>query len=183
MLDHLLDLPSNPRQALAYLAPWLLIAASAAILGMAFAFEHIGGLRPCVLCLQQRWPHAIVVGLGVLIIAGRTPPWLTSAILVLAGIVLFVGAGIAFFHVGVEQHWWEGTASCGTGGLTGGTAGELRAQLLSTPMVRCDEVVWSLLGLSMAGWNFVLSVILGSIMVLAGFDRLKGWFTAYRSAQ
>lgn len=166
---------TNPRQLLVDWAPHLLIVASAAILGMAFAFEHIGGLRPCALCLQQRWPHAIVVGLGLLIVAGRPPLWLTSSILVIAGAILFYGAATAMFHVGVEQHWWEGTEACGTGDLTGASVAELRAQLLATPMIRCDEVVWSLLGLSMAGWNFVLSVLLGSIMVLAGIDRFSDW--------
>lgn len=178
MADH----SENARQFLADWSPYLLIVASASILGMAFAFEHIGGLRPCELCLQQRWPHAIVVGLGLLIVAGRPPAWLSAGVLVVAGAVLFYGAATAMFHVGVEQHWWDGTAACGTGDLSGASVAELRAQLLATPLVRCDEIVWSLLGLSMAGWNFVLSVVLGSIMVLAGFDRFTDWRAGARAS-
>ena len=182
MLDRFADLPANPRHALAVTAPWLMVLASAALLGLAFAFEYLGGLRPCALCLQQRWPHAIAVGIGLLIVAGRPPAWLAALMLAAAGVTLFIGASIAFFHVGVEQHWWQGTAGCGAGALGGGTAAELRAQLLDTPMVRCDEIVWSFLGLSMAGWNFILSVCLGSIVLLAGIDRFKDWYADHRTA-
>ncbi|MEM1400102.1 MAG: disulfide bond formation protein B [Pseudomonadota bacterium] len=181
MTDLVSQLRANPRRALADQAPWLLILASAIILASAFAFEHIGGLLPCVLCLQQRWPHAIVVGIGLLILAGRPPNWASGLALIAAGGVLFYGAAVAMFHVGVEQHWWAGTSGCGTGALTGATAAELRAQLLATPVARCDEIVWSLLGLSMAGWNFILSVILGSIVALAGFDRFSDWYRATRT--
>lgn len=152
----------------ARLGPWLIAGSSLALLAGAFAFQHLGGLAPCVLCIWQRWPHAVAAALavvaGLLTLAGRrgpAPTWLMIA----AGGVLLAGAGIAGFHVGVEQHWWEGTAECGTTG-TAASVAELKARLLETPVARCDEVAWSLLGISMAGWNLLLSLGLGGLSFL-----------------
>ena len=138
-------------------APALILAASATALGFAFAAQYGFGLAPCVLCLYQRWPFAIAIVLGALGIAlaasGRSPGW----VLALAGLVFTANAGIAFYHVGVEQHWWRGTASCSAVVGQAKTLAELKAQVLAAPLVRCDEVAWSFLGLSMAGWNVLLS--------------------------
>lgn len=148
--------------------PWLVAGSSLALLAGAFAFQHLGGLAPCVLCIWQRWPHAIAAVLalvaGLLTPAGRggaAAAWLMVA----AGVMLLAGAGIAGFHVGVEQHWWEGTAECGTT-ETAASVAELKARLLETPVARCDEVAWSLLGISMAGWNLLLSVGLAGLSFL-----------------
>jgi disulfide bond formation protein DsbB len=77
---------------------------------------------------------------------------------------MLIGAGIAGFHVGVEQQWWAGTAECG--GLTGQakTVEELKAQLFATPVTRCDAVAWSLFGISMAGWNLIVSAAGGVLL-------------------
>ena len=149
----------------------VVLAASAGVLGTAFLFQFVGGLQPCVLCIYQRWPYvaAIVLATGALLFAGdRGRPWLLGT----AGAVFLVGAGIAFFHVGVEQHWWQGTASCG-GGPSADTVEALKARLLAAPVVRCDEVAWSLFGISMAGYNVLLSLAL-SAFSLFGAWRLGG---------
>lgn len=148
---------------------WLAMGSGALLLG-ALAFQYLGGLDPCVLCLWQRWPHGVVAVLGLagfFAVGGDRGRAAVSALLAL---VLVAGAGIAAFHVGVEQGWWEGTAACTGGGATaagGLSASDLRQQLLSEPVVRCDAVAWSLFGISMAGWNGLASLALAGAGMLA----------------
>jgi disulfide bond formation protein DsbB len=143
----------------------LLAAIAAAMLAGAFAFEHVGGLRPCVLCWWQRyaWMAALVLALAALPAGpyrhGRT-------LLALAGAAAIAGAGIAGYHVGVEQHWWLGTAECGSALGAPVSAQERLKQLLETPVVRCDEIAWSMLGLSMAAWNGIVALAAGGVALL-----------------
>lgn len=132
---------------------------SAALLGGAFAFQYIGGLAPCQLCLWQRWPHAaaIVIGMVALVTGWRGLTWFG----VLAALAT---AGIGLFHVGVEQHWWEGLATCTAGSISGiSTADLLNPAVDVAPVVRCDEIAWQMLGISMAGWNALISLVLAAI--------------------
>ncbi len=147
--------------------PLFALLGSAVTLGGAFAFQYIGGLLPCVLCIYQRWPHgiamvllAIALGVGVRGQAGR-------ALMALAGLVFLVGAGIAVYHVGVEQHWWVGTAACGTTASPSANLAELRERLLATPVVRCDEAAWSMFGISMAGYNALICLGLAALCAIA----------------
>lgn len=148
----------------------LILAASAGLLGGALAFQYLGGYAPCVLCHWQRYAHAATMALVVLALAvPRAASWLTAA----AGLALLTGAGIAFFHIGVEQQWWAGTAECGS--AVGGAASieELRARLMGQPIVRCDEVAWSLFGVSMAGYNFILSLALAALALYSAGTSLR----------
>jgi disulfide bond formation protein DsbB len=121
----------------------------------AFAFQYLGGLAPCHLCILQRWPHAVAVAIGLLILV-----WPRRLLALLAGFVVLDGAGIGVYHVGVERGWWQGPSTC-TAPAPGDMApGELLDQILATPVVLCDQVAWSMLGISMAGWNVVLSLAL-----------------------
>lgn len=139
----------------------ILIAAfgSAALLIGAFGFQYIGGLWPCTLCLWQRWPHAVAVLAGALGLALPQRIWPILGIL-----AALTSASIAVFHVGVEQTWWEGLATC-----TADTMGNVSVEdLLNTDVtvgapVRCDAIAWALLGISMAGWNALLSLGLAAI--------------------
>lgn len=142
----------------------LTAALGAAMLAGAFAFQYLGGLDPCVLCVYQRWPWAAAIVLGVLAAVLSRRAGYARIALALAALAMLIGAGIAGFHVGVEQHWWAGTAECG--GVTGKaqTIEELKAQLMATPVTRCDEVAWSLLGVSMAGWNLIISAAAGVLL-------------------
>jgi disulfide bond formation protein DsbB len=131
----------------------IVCAASLIALGAALVSQFVFGLQPCVLCVYQRWPYVAAAVLGVA--AALLPPKRAGLALTAAAAALAVDAGIAAFHVGVEQHWWTGTESCtGTTGAAG-TLAELKAQLLTAPIVRCDEVAFSLFGVSMAGYNFL----------------------------
>lgn len=153
----------------------ILLAAggSLAILAGAFAFQYLGGLAPCQLCLWQRWPHAaaIVIGLLALVVTrgvtGRLLP-------LLGALAALATAGIGVFHVGVEQKWWEGLASCTAGSISGISTADLLDPTVDVgAVVRCDEIAWQMFGISMAGWNVILSVGLALIWVSA-YRRSRG---------
>jgi len=136
---------------------------SAALLGGALFFEHVMGLAPCEMCMWQRWPHAAAVFLGVLAWAA---PW---GAVMLAGAAAAAGSGvIGLWHTGVERGWVAGPGACsGTVDLSRLSAEEMLQQVLAAPVVRCDEVAWQLLGLSMASWNAVASFALAAMWLVA----------------
>jgi disulfide bond formation protein DsbB len=149
---------------------WALLA-SAAMLATAHAFQSFGGLAPCTLCLQQRdvyWTAMAVA--GVALIVGLTPARRRlgpAFVLVLVG-VFAVGAAIAARHAGAEWKWWPGPATCSGGG--GGVSAAALAALMHGAKVaapRCDEAAWRMLGLSMAGWNVLVSLGLAGLSLLA----------------
>jgi len=148
--------------------PLFVLAASVIALGTALLAQYWGGLHPCVLCLYQRWPYGIAIALALiaLMLGGSARGWIVG----LAGLAFLVGGGIAVFHVGVEQGWWQGTAQCGSSG-TADSIEALRAQILAAPVVRCTDIAWSFAGISMAGFNVIASLILAAI-TLAGARRL-----------
>lgn len=132
----------------------LLLVGPAALLGGALGFQYLGGLAPCEMCLWQRW--AIVAALALALLA-----WIAGhnrVLLVLSALAVLAGAGIAGFHVGVEQKWWQGITECAAPAIGGG---DVLAQILAAPLVRCDVAAWSLFGVSMAGWNLVFSSLVG----------------------
>jgi disulfide bond formation protein DsbB len=148
-----------PRRTLILLAT----LGSVGLLGGAFAFQHIGGLAPCQLCLYQRWPHAAAILIGVVayFTGWRGLAWLGA-------LAALATAAIGVFHVGVEQLWWEGLATCTAGSIEGiSTADLLDPSKDVAAVVRCDEIAWSMLGISMAGWNVILSVISAGLWVKA----------------
>ena len=144
----------------------LLAAASLAALATAYGSQYFGGLHPCVLCLYQRIPHAVVAGLGILAALPFVTPMQRRLLVGLIGLALLAGAGIAGFHHGVEQLWWKGTSDC-SAALDTSSFEAFRAQILGNPVVRCYEVPWSLFGLSMASYNFIASLILAAVAFTA----------------
>lgn len=145
---------------------------SAAALGSALLSQHVGGLAPCVLCLYQRPPHLIAILLAGASLAVRGG--LRRTLIALAGLAWLTGAGIAAFHVGVEQHWWQGMAACGGTIAKATTLEALQAQILAAPVVRCDEVPWSLFGISMAGQNLALSLFLSVTALFLAVRPING---------
>lgn len=143
------------------LLPRFITGMSIIILGSAFASEYWGGLTPCHLCWLQRYPYMATIALGIVamilqVYAPDAKAW--RACLAIAGIAFGVGAGIAAYHVGVEQHWWKGPESCTSTISTAASMEQLMQTLINTPVIRCDETQWSLLGISMAGYNFLASI-------------------------
>ena len=134
-----------------------------AVLAIAFGFQYLGGLDPCILCIYQRWPWLAVIVLGSLAfgLGGN------RFFLALVALAALIGAGIAGFHVGVEQHWWAGTAECGGQTSAEMTVEALREQLLNTQVTRCDEVAWSKFGISMAGYNMIVALALGLVVAFS----------------
>ena len=150
------------------LLPLAILAASLGALGTAYTAEHAFGLEPCRLCLYQRAPYAGAAILAVLMF-GLPRPYLAAAA-ALSAAVFLTGAGIAFHHVGVEQHWWESAAACGAAPQLPATSGELLAAL--SPEPPCDAPAWTLFGVSMAGYNLGASIALAA-GCLAGAARLR----------
>lgn len=140
---------------------------SAALLAGAFAFQYIGGMAPCQLCLWQRWPHGAAVLVGVVALATG---W--RGLLWLGALAALATAGIGVFHVGVEQAWWEGLATCTAGSISGiSTADLLNPAADVAAPVRCDAIAWAMLGISMAGWNVIISLGLAAIWAAAALSR------------
>lgn len=144
------------------LVPLALIAVGLGALAMALIAQYLFGLAPCVLCLYQRVPFAIVAALGGL--ALLVPRRLRLYVVVLCGAVFLAGAALAFVHVGVEQGWWStGIPGCEAPSDGGALPADLSnadfERMLSKPtQPLCTDVQWRLLGLSLAGWNVVASL-------------------------
>ena len=135
---------------------------SALLLLGAFAFQYIGGLAPCKMCIWQRWPH------GAAIVIGLTALALPVALLLLAGALAAALTGaIGVYHMGVERGWWKGPDTCTSGDISNLSSDDLLNQIMSAPLVRCDDVAWQMLSLSMAGWNAVISFGLAVIWLMA----------------
>jgi disulfide bond formation protein DsbB len=129
----------------------------AALLAGAWGFQLIGGYPPCEMCHWQRWPHYAALGLAALAfaLAGRARVALIGA----AAALIAVSGVIGVMHFGVEQHWWQGFTACtAPTAITGATAAERLSSLLAQPVVRCDAAAWSLFGISMAGYNALISL-------------------------
>ncbi|MEO1733377.1 MAG: disulfide bond formation protein B [Pseudomonadota bacterium] len=140
----------------------LAAAGSAVLLLGAWGFQYIGGLPPCAMCIWQRYPHAaavLVAGLAYVL------PW--RLWLLVGAAAAATTAGIGLFHTGVERGWWEGPSTCTAGSVSGLSPEDLMAQIMSAPLVRCDDVVWSMFGLSMASWNALLSTVLVVLWIWA----------------
>jgi disulfide bond formation protein DsbB len=143
------------RQFSAGLAQWIALAVPAGLLGGAYVSQYVFGLYPCELCWWQRYPHFAALALALLALA--VPPkrlWLA-----LAGLAILSSGLIGGFHAGVEYGWWEGLTAC-----TNTVEGGLDA-IMNAPLVRCDAVQWSLLGISLAGFNFLISTAAGIVIL------------------
>jgi disulfide bond formation protein DsbB len=159
--------------ALSIRAALFLIAAGAVSLGAAFGSQYFGGLQPCVLCIYQRYPYGVVIALGVLMLLVWRQPKFAGGLALLAAIALFVDAGIAAFHVGVEQQWWQGTTACSNTIDPNLTLEELKKALQEAPVVDCQKPAFVLFGISMAGYNFLYASISGIIATVPAFRLFK----------
>lgn len=135
---------------------------SAALLLGALGFQFIGNMPPCKLCYWQRYPHVAAALIGVLALG------VGHRALPLAGaLAALTTAAIGGYHTGVERGWWPGPTTCSARPIDGLSTDALLDQILTAPVVRCDEVPWSLLGLSMASWNMIASLALASLWIMA----------------
>ncbi|TCP40963.1 disulfide bond formation protein B [Rhodovulum marinum] len=145
-------------------AIFLAAFASLAILLAGYWFQYVVGLAPCKLCLWQRWPHAVapILGMAAIAIGGRMLP--------VAGLVtMAVSAGLGAYHTGVERKWWPGPSSCSgdVAAFRGMTPEQLLDPTQVQPVVLCDQVQWTLFGLSMASYNALMSAALVGLWLWA----------------
>ncbi len=147
-------------------APALLAAGGILVINAALFLQFGLGVQPCVLCVYQRIPYLVVATLGTTALVFGRRRRVRVALLALSALALLIGCAIAVFHLGIENHWWAGTAGCGVP-PPAATVEELRARLLTGPVVRCDEVSWSLFGISLAGYNIPLTLAMATFAISA----------------
>ena len=124
----------------------------AVLLGGALLSQYAGGLWPCEMCWWQRYPHALAILLAGFAFTSRADSPRARALTALAALAIAVSGAIGVMHAGVEHGWWEGITTCSTNGAMS------LDDIMKVPLVRCDQVQWSLLGISMAGWNAIISL-------------------------
>lgn len=133
--------------------------AATVILASAFGFQ-LAGYHPCEMCWWQRYPYMAIMAIAL--IAKAMPAIPRKPVLLLLALLFVLDAGLAGFHVGVEQRWWEGVTTCsGMVSVTDNVNAALAA-IMDAPLIRCDEIAWSLFGISMAGYNFILALAMAA---------------------
>jgi len=156
---------ASPRQPLI-----IILLAAIAVIGAALISQYWGGLQPCELCLMERWPYYTAIAIAVLTLVLPTIGSSRIALLLLA-LVFVVSAGLGFYHVGVEYHWLRGPTACTNNGGVPQTLEQLKQTLAHTQVVMCDQVQWSLGGVSLAGWNFIASSLIAMFAFFAWIRR------------
>ncbi len=135
---------------------------SAGLLLGALAFQYGMGLPPCEMCMWQRWPHlaAAIIGLGggLLVLVNVLPARAATALALLAILAIAIAGGLGVYHAGVEWKWWEGPQAC-----TFSFGQSSGANFEPVPVTRCDEAAWRLFGISLAGYNAIVSFAVAAI--------------------
>ncbi|MDR3450899.1 MAG: disulfide bond formation protein B [Alphaproteobacteria bacterium] len=153
-------------------AAQMILAASLLALAFALTLQYGFGVQPCVLCLWQRAPYGAAAGAALLAWLWRPGPHVAAFLLFSCAACFLTGFGLAIFHSGVELHWWLGTSGCSIHPLNGASADDLRNELLQTLPARCDQITWTLAGLSMANLNIGLSLLLAFFSTAAAAKAL-----------
>ncbi len=128
-----------------------------ALLGGALGSQYFGGLHPCEMCYWQRWPHGAAILLAALAFTSSAGSSRARTLTLLAAAAIAISGAIGVYHAGVEAKVFEGITTCTALARSGSTA-DLLKQITHAPLVRCDQVQWRFLGISMAGWNAILSL-------------------------
>ena len=127
-----------------------------ALLAGALGSQYIGGLHPCEMCYWQRWPHGAAIVLAALAFTAPTQSQRSRLLTLLAASAIAISGAIGVYHAGVEAKIFEGFTQCTA--LAKGSTADLLKQISAAPLVRCDEVQFRFIGMSMAGWNAILSL-------------------------
>ena len=150
-----------------------IVIASVGVLTIAgvFTFQYVLGYPPCPLCLEQRYAFYMSVPLAAMILlrlsVGFSRKVITLALLAIVAAMLW-NAGLGAYHSGVEWHWWQGPTDCSGAIPNFSAGGSLLDQINKTRVIRCDEAAWRFLGLSLAGYNAMISLALAAIALLGG---------------
>lgn len=162
------DRPADGARAGRLLILALALMSGALLLG-AYLFQHLGGLAPCPLCLAQRWPHFAVLALCLVALAA--PGRARAALVALCGVAFLVTTGYGVYHAGVEQGWFASGCASPLAGADMTDIADIKARLMAAPAGRCDEVPFALAGVSLAGWNALVSFA-AALASLLGVHRL-----------
>jgi len=138
---------------------------SLAALAIVYTAEFGFGLEPCALCVLQRIPYGLALVIGVAAVR-RNSVWRVRFYYLLS-LVFLLSAGLAFYHTGVEQHWWASAASCGGSLSAEMTSENLLAALQVQQPKACDNIDWTIFGLSITVYNTMLSLLASGVMGLA----------------
>jgi disulfide bond formation protein DsbB len=141
----------------------------AALLAGAYVSQYIGGLFPCEMCWWQRYPHFAAVAIA-LVAFGVSNAAYRKVLVALAALAIGTSGAIGGFHAGVEYGYWEGLTACTA--TVSGSGDDLLRSIMNAPLVRCDVAPWTLFGISLAGYNFLLSFG-GAMLILAMIWRSK----------
>ncbi|MEA2992205.1 MAG: hypothetical protein QOD40_1125 [Alphaproteobacteria bacterium] len=172
MFTKIQDLARNEPVAAAALV--VALGGMATILG-AWFFQYVLKYQPCPLCLEQRIPYYIVIPLAVVVAAlARSQPKAARAGLVAIALIMLWSAGLGAYHAGIEWKLWAGPLECSGAALDLGTAGDLLKRLQTERIVRCDEAAWRFLGISLAGYNVLISLALAAIAALGARAKRYG---------
>jgi disulfide bond formation protein DsbB len=135
-----------------------IILISVLALAGALTAEHVFGLKPCILCIYQRIPYVITIftGLTAFVLYKKKKVSASSIMILISSILFLIEGIIAFYHVGVEQHWWKSIFERCTSSFAGSVE-EILAQIQASSAVPCDEIPWSMFGISMAGYNTLMA--------------------------
>ena len=155
---------ATPASGRAGLARLIALVLPLGLLGGALGSQYVGGLHPCEMCHWQRWPHGAAIVLAALSFTGPAPSGRARSLTLAAAAAIAISGMIGVYHAGVELGVFEGMTSC-TALASGGSATDMLKQITQAPLVRCDQVQFAFLGISMAGWNAILS--LGGAAVIA----------------
>ena len=128
-----------------------------ALLAGAFGSQYLGGLYPCEMCWWQRYAHGAAVIMAALAFTAPAASTRSRSLTLLAALAIAVSGAIGVYHAGVELKIFEGFTTCATTAKATSTE-ELLKKLMKVPLIRCDQVQWSFLGISMAGWNAIISL-------------------------
>ena len=136
-----------------------------ALLGGALGSQYLGGLHPCEMCYWQRWPHAAAIVLAAVAFTAPANRQRSRMLTLLAAFAIAISGAIGVYHAGVEAKIFEGFTTC-TALVRGGTTAELLKQITHAPLIRCDQVQFRFLGISLAGWNAILSLSGAALIVV-----------------
>jgi disulfide bond formation protein DsbB len=142
----------------------------AALLAGALGSQYLGGLYPCEMCHWQRWPHYAALALALVSFAMRGAPDRGRSFVWLAALAILTSGLIGVYHAGVELGIFEGLTQCSSMAL-GRTGADLLKDIMATPLVRCDQVQFSFLGISMAGWNALISILSAAVILWLSLRR------------
>lgn len=151
--------PASSRSPLSRAGAARLIALllPAALLSGAFGSEYLGGLYPCEMCWWQRYAHMVALVPAALAFTAPAVSQRSRLLVLLAAMAIGVSGAIGVYHAGVELKIFEGFTTC-TSALRGSSTADLLRQITAAPLIRCDQVQWTFLGISMAGWNAIISL-------------------------